>query len=93
MFSHSEVFVFVHERSSSVGDLAGIVIHREAVGGPLGRRESWMVCQPCPQRICQILCNSIWSLIEAASYACQRYGQASSYCDLSKAAVGQQELE
>ena len=45
MLSNDEVLVFVHEQQRAVGDLASIVVHREAVGRALGGVKPWLLCQ------------------------------------------------
>ena len=52
---NDEVFVLVHEQQSAVGDFAGVVVHREAMGRSLGRLKPGLLCQPGTHCMRQVL--------------------------------------
>lgn len=55
MLGDDKVLVLVHKQQRAVGDLAGIVVHREAVGWALGGLKPAQVCQAGAHRVRQVL--------------------------------------
>lgn len=70
MLCDDEVLVLVHEQQGAVGDLASIVIHREAMWRPLGRLKPGLLSQPGAHsmgQILQILSHSLYHCASAES--------------------------
>lgn len=55
MLCDDEILVLVHEQQSAVGDLASVVIHREAMRRPLGCLKPGLLGQPGAHSMSQIL--------------------------------------
>jgi len=55
MLCDDEVLVLVHEQQRAVGDLASIVIHREAMRWPLGCLKPGLLSQPGTYSVRQVL--------------------------------------
>ena len=67
MLCDDEVLVLVHEQQGAVGDLASIVIHREAMRRPLGCLKPWLLSQPGAHSVRQVLHHRL-TLNEIASW-------------------------